>query len=136
MAPALKWSTSTLSAWRHWFFASRDRYALVVVESPEIQLDSMHARTASTWGLTARREKVFRLVLEGLSNKEIANALGMPARTVEVHTRALFAKANVDSRARLIAKTWNLYRRGDEQGLELGAASSKQDRGCGVRLPA
>lgn len=97
---------------RRAFSAAGVRRALVTVESVDMTFEGI-LRTASTaLGLTARQAGVFRLVLEGLSNKEIASTLRTSERTVEVHVTALLQKAGVDSRMRLIAKTWDLARAG------------------------
>lgn len=60
------------------------------------------------WGPTVRQTEVLRHVLEGVSNKEVALRMGVSPRTVEVHVTALLDKANVDSRARLIARAREL----------------------------
>ena len=49
-------------------------------------------------GLTAREIEVLRLLAEGRSNQEIADALFISLPTVKVHVTHLFAKLGVDSR--------------------------------------
>jgi DNA-binding CsgD family transcriptional regulator len=53
--------------------------------------------------LTHREDEVLQLVVSGLSNEEIAGRLAISRRTVEAHVRALFHKAEVNSRAQLAA---------------------------------
>ena len=102
------WSVGSFCGTRRWFtLGARGSHALVVVEHVESASDGVVERAAREWTLTARQEEVFRLVLDGHSNKEIAERLGMASRTVEVHITTLFEKAGVDSRARLIARTWH-----------------------------
>lgn len=60
-------------------------------------------RAAHEWRLTKAQAGVLRLVLDGLTNKEIAQGLCISARTVEAHLSAMFEKAGVDSRGRLMA---------------------------------
>ncbi|MHB8319835.1 MAG: response regulator transcription factor [Acidimicrobiales bacterium] len=53
--------------------------------------------------LTSREVEVVKLVARGLSNKEIAVALGISRRTVEAHLNHVFEKVGTTSRTRLIA---------------------------------
>jgi DNA-binding CsgD family transcriptional regulator len=62
--------------------------------------------------LTSREMEVAEAVVSGLSNKQVAESLGISVRTVENHLRAIFAKCNVATRTRLAAKL-----RGREAGL-------------------
>jgi DNA-binding NarL/FixJ family response regulator len=52
--------------------------------------------------LTGREEQVLRLVAAGLSNREIAERLGLRAQTVKNHVRRVFEKLDVHSRLELI----------------------------------
>jgi DNA-binding CsgD family transcriptional regulator len=52
--------------------------------------------------LTQREDEVLRLVLDGLSNDEIAARLDISRRTVEAHMRTLFRKTGVTRRAQLV----------------------------------
>ena len=58
------------------------------------------------WGLTERQREVLRALLEGRSNKDIAQVLRCAPKTIAVHVSALLQKAEVDSRTSLIAKFW------------------------------
>jgi RNA polymerase sigma factor (sigma-70 family) len=55
---------------------------------------SAHALLAS---LTEREREVMGLALEGMPNKEIARALGISHRTVEIHKARLMHKMGVDN---------------------------------------
>lgn len=54
--------------------------------------------------LTSRESVVANAVAAGLSNKQVAESLGISVRTVENHLRSIFAKCNVATRTRLAAK--------------------------------
>jgi DNA-binding CsgD family transcriptional regulator len=54
--------------------------------------------------LSPRQIQILSLISEGLSDKEIAQRLGMSARTVDSHTRRLYEKHAVHSRAAIVAK--------------------------------
>jgi two-component system, NarL family, nitrate/nitrite response regulator NarL len=51
--------------------------------------------------LTDRQRDVFRLLLSGQSNKEIARSLGVLEGTVKVHVRAIMQKLGVSSRTQV-----------------------------------
>jgi DNA-binding CsgD family transcriptional regulator len=50
------------------------------------------------FGLTARELEVWRLIAEGRSNQEVADALFISPRTAQTHTTHLLAKLGVTSR--------------------------------------
>jgi DNA-binding CsgD family transcriptional regulator/pimeloyl-ACP methyl ester carboxylesterase len=58
---------------------------------------------ASRDGLTPRELEVLRMVAQGLSNREIAEALVLSSRTVERHVANIYAKANASNRAQITA---------------------------------
>jgi DNA-binding NarL/FixJ family response regulator len=49
--------------------------------------------------LTEREKRVLKLTATGLTNKEIAQSLGIVPRTVEFHLSKIFKKLNVTCRA-------------------------------------
>jgi DNA-binding NarL/FixJ family response regulator len=49
--------------------------------------------------LTPRQRDVFQLIVQGMSNKEIARNLQLAEGTVKIHIKALFAKLGVRRRA-------------------------------------
>ena len=56
--------------------------------------------TAATLdAFTARQRDVLRLIVQGMSNKEIARALNLGEGTVKVHMAVLFRKLGVNRRA-------------------------------------
>lgn len=59
---------------------------------------------AGRTGLTPREAEIARLVARGLSNKQIAAALGISAWTVSTYLRRTYAKLDVHSRAGMIAR--------------------------------
>jgi DNA-binding CsgD family transcriptional regulator len=63
---------------------------------PNLDIDSLE--------LTPKQSQVVKLLLGGLSNKEIAVKLGISVRTVEVHVTEVLRKAEVSSRAQLVSR--------------------------------
>jgi DNA-binding NarL/FixJ family response regulator len=82
---------------------------LVVLAEPfAIDASELFRVSVARWQPTTRQADVLRYILEGLANKEIASRMGLSPRTIEVHVTALFDKAGVDSRARLVARAREL----------------------------
>ena len=59
--------------------------------------------------ITAREQQVLELVADGLGNKEVADRLGISARTAQKHLENLFKKFKVHDRTELVA---HAFRRG------------------------
>jgi DNA-binding CsgD family transcriptional regulator len=55
------------------------------------------------WSLTAREREVARLVIDGLSSEDIAQALFISVHAVRDHVKAIFAKTGVSRRHDLVA---------------------------------
>ncbi|MGA7569911.1 MAG: response regulator transcription factor, partial [Candidatus Aquilonibacter sp.] len=58
--------------------------------------------------LTAREREILALLVDGLSNKEIAQRLVVSPRTIETHVERVLGKLEVGSRSRAIAKALRL----------------------------
>jgi DNA-binding CsgD family transcriptional regulator len=73
----------------------------------EIGSEAATGADASTspaaFGLTARELEVLRLLVEGRSDKEIAEALFISPRTAQGHVSHIFTKLDVSSRAAAVA---------------------------------
>lgn len=54
-------------------------------------------------GLSAREVEVLRLVVDGLSNAEIADRLFLSTRTVQVHVAHILQKTGAENRAGAVA---------------------------------
>jgi DNA-binding NarL/FixJ family response regulator len=54
--------------------------------------------------LTARQQQIAALLIQGMSNKEIARALAVAEGTIKNHLHVLYERLNVTSRAKLVAK--------------------------------
>jgi RNA polymerase sigma factor (sigma-70 family) len=68
------------------------------------------AKSRTIFHPTPREREVLRLVWSGLSNREIADRLGISSRTIEAHRASLMKKLRV-------ANTAQLVRTAIEQGL-------------------
>ena len=67
--------------------------------------DKRHRRAALAWRvstLTPREREVMALVVTGLLNKQIADALGTSEKTVKVHRARVMQKMQADSVAELV----------------------------------
>ena len=56
-------------------------------------------RRPRTDGLTSREVEILQLVANGLTNRQLADQLGVSIRTVDAHLRSVYAKLNVKSRS-------------------------------------
>jgi DNA-binding NarL/FixJ family response regulator len=59
-------------------------------------------RSTGLVGLTARHRQVATLVSRGLSNREIAEKLGLAEGTVKQHVHAIHEKLKIHSRTKLV----------------------------------
>jgi DNA-binding NarL/FixJ family response regulator len=83
-------------------FADAMADALALTSSAEEQPQSMRGDTASSV-LTSRERDVLQLLVEGRSDREIAEALFIGTRTVQTHVANLFVKLGVNARAEAAA---------------------------------
>jgi len=82
-------------------FADALADALAIASSAGKPPQPVHRETPT--GLTQRELDVLRLLVEGNSDREIAEALFIGARTVQTHVANLFAKLGVNTRAEAAA---------------------------------
>ena len=64
------------------------------------QLDAVRARIAT---LTPRERQVFKLVIRGNTNKQVARAIGGTERTIKAHRQRVMEKMQVQSLAELVS---------------------------------
>lgn len=67
-----------------------------------------HARSEIERHLSPRQQEIMQLLAQGLSNKEIANILGITEGTIRVHLSAIFKAIKVSNRTE--ATLWYLLR--------------------------
>ena len=83
------------------------------------QLSRLAAMRALVAGLTPRETEVFRLIVRGTLNKQIAHELGTSERTIKAHRHAVMEKLGVASFAEAVSIAERL-------GMLDGAASVKR----------
>jgi DNA-binding CsgD family transcriptional regulator len=59
---------------------------------------------ALAYGLSERESQVTRLCMQGLSTRQVANALVLSPHTVQDHLKSIFAKTGVRSRSELVGQ--------------------------------
>jgi len=64
-------------------------------------MNQLSANVKPWRALTKRRRQVAKLACRGLSNREIAEKLGVNEGTVKVHLHAVYEKLNIHSRTKL-----------------------------------
>ena len=82
--------------------------------SPEILARARGLPERGGGGLTEREREILELVAEGLTNRAIAQRLGLSPRTVEYHLGQIFQRLGVSSRAAAVKEA---MRRGWLQGM-------------------
>jgi DNA-binding NarL/FixJ family response regulator len=84
--------------------------ALIAVDGGELVVSGSFRRPQGySWpghdmGLTARESEVAAFLSEGLSNRDMADALLISEHTVKSHLKAIFQKTGVGSRAQAVAR--------------------------------
>ncbi len=84
--------------------------ALVAIEAGETVVSPEFCNPAGAhwpgqaFGLTVRESEVAALLLQGLSNREIAESLSISEHTVKTHLKGIFHKAGVSSRGQAVAR--------------------------------
>jgi DNA-binding NarL/FixJ family response regulator len=85
-------------------------HAMLAVDAGELVVSPLFRRPRGyTWpghdfGLTARESEVAAFLAEGMSNREMADALSISEHTVKSHLKAIFQKTEVASRAQAVAR--------------------------------
>jgi len=94
--------------------SSRDLPVLSTFESFDEQdnqeiIDRAIGRIQKSYFLTARETEVFRLLVGGLTNKEISKALHIDEQKVREHILSVFQKVHVGDRIPAIGKVYQAY---------------------------
>lgn len=85
-------------------------HALFAIDGGEVVVSQVfHRPRGYTWpgqdmGLTARESEVAAFLSQGLSNREMADALSISEHTVKSHLKAIFQKTGVASRGQAVAR--------------------------------
>jgi DNA-binding NarL/FixJ family response regulator len=74
------------------------------VVSPEFCHPADAYWPGQAFGLTVRESEVASLLLQGLSNREIAESLSISEHTVKTHLKGIFHKTGVSSRGQAVAR--------------------------------
>ncbi|RIX51590.1 LuxR family transcriptional regulator [Paenibacillus nanensis] len=78
------------------------RFETIQEGSQGLQLQGIREYSYESHGLTEREREVVSLVVEGLSNADIASRLFVTEATVKKHLRTVYKKINVKNRFQLV----------------------------------
>lgn len=88
-----------------------ERAGIVIVDEGDsatdvtvVQMDGTGDDHASVESLTSRERDVLELLAEGLSNRRVAERLGISEHTVKFHVASIYGKLGASSRAELIRR--------------------------------
>tara|TARA_B100000902_G_C27064065_1_gene790568 strand:+ start:32 stop:466 length:435 start_codon:yes stop_codon:yes gene_type:complete len=76
-----------------------------VVGGKEVEKLEEKVNEYSLPNLTAKQHCTLQMLLNGKSNKEIAERFGVTTDTAKVHVRTIAKKLNVNSRSQIVSKT-------------------------------
>ncbi len=86
-----------------WLSAIRDNFRDVAGFLAICRKDLGTAQFRTRFGITAKEMEVIELILEGMSNRMIAERLSLALRTVETHVFKVYNKLNVKNRIELLS---------------------------------
>ncbi|CAN5352060.1 LuxR C-terminal-related transcriptional regulator [soil metagenome] len=72
--------------------------------APAAVVHRQPAVTGNPWGVSSREEDVMHLILQGLTNRQIAERLFLSESTVKSHIKRIFRKLDASSRAEVIVR--------------------------------
>jgi DNA-binding CsgD family transcriptional regulator len=83
---------------------TRTKEVVVVKEVPRPAAEAFILNTAAVeeLGITPRELEILRLIADGMSNREIAEALFVSENTVKTHSSRLFSKLNANRRTKAV----------------------------------
>ncbi len=96
------------------------RHVLVLGRGAHHDFEARLVEYTEQHALTARQTDVARLLLDGRSNKEIAELLAVTVGTAELHVAAVLRKTGVGTRSRLLAAFWGHARPPSQRPTEAG----------------
>jgi NarL family two-component system response regulator LiaR len=87
--------------------AARAGRSTLAPEATEVLIQATRKRANQPdYGLTEREREVLALMVEGLSNAEIAGRLVISIATVKFHVRGILSKLGVGSRTEAVSLAW------------------------------
>ncbi len=82
------------------FFTLYQKIYSPIINTEEIEKRRL-SEYSSHFGLSAREQEIFSLIIQGMSNAEIATALYITESTVKFHARNIFKKTGLGNRSEL-----------------------------------
>lgn len=81
--------------------------SLVMTDPSAPELERQLAAAGARWELSERQVDVLRLLVDGCTNKDIAERLEISPRTAESHVANLLRRVGVESRVQLLSRFWS-----------------------------
>jgi len=86
--------------------AAHQGHSVLAQEAAEALVHAMRQQTSRDYDLTSREREVLSLLVEGLSNSQIAERLIVSRATVKFHIGRILTKLGVSSRSEAISMAW------------------------------
>lgn len=90
----------------------KDPKEKLFVKNPKI--DQLTSLPSNLWGFTSREISILRLLIKGMTNKEIASSLSLSIRNVEKYVSRLLSKTKTRNRTELAQLSWSVLFRAND----------------------
>src|SRR5215471_549277 len=80
--------------------------SVLAPEATEALIQTVRRQGGETFDLTEREREVLKLLVEGLSNADIAERLTVTRSTVKFHVGGILSKLGASSRAEAVTIAW------------------------------
>ena len=100
---------------------------LEIVSPEEESKAEVPTQTINFGNFTAKQHCTMQMLLNGKSNKDIADRFGITTDTAKVHVRTIFKKMGVNTRAQVVLKALESYKEIDDNSYRIMTGGLPKD---------
>lgn len=100
---------------------------LAIVSPEEESKAEVPTQTINFGNFTAKQHCTMQMLLNGKSNKDIADRFGITTDTAKVHVRTVFKKMGVNTRAQVVLKALQSYNEIDDNSYRIMTGGLPKD---------